>query len=176
MLFWIRLSSWLGCRARFIQWFIYCNLGKIPFLSFIPSSYDYDVKHGSFTISLILNGILSSSMKELVLGSTPSRRKARSNVWSTDLLIHVHPVSNPNNDNNTTFYIDVVKRFGYKPSRAKVKNISDCFNSLKTTYFQCQCFDSSCRLTSVLEFDSIDTWWVNNTLKQEWQSSIQYNA
>ena len=27
----------------------------------------------------------------------------------------------PNNDNNTTFYIDVVKRFGYKPSRAKVK-------------------------------------------------------
>ena len=171
----ITLSSLLGCRARFIQWFIYCNLGKIPFLSFIPGSYDYDVKHESFTICLILNGILVRQW-ELVLGSTPSRWKARSNVWSTDLLIHVHPVSNPNNDNNTTFYIDVVKRFGIKPSRAKVKNISDCFNSITTAYFQCQCFDSSCRLTSVVEFDSIDTWWVNNTLKQEWQSSFQYIA
>ena len=69
-------------------------------------------------------------MKELVLGSNPSRWQTRSNVWSTDLLIHVHPVFNTNNDKNTTFYIDVVKRFGYKPSRAKVKNIADCFNSI----------------------------------------------
>ena len=29
---------------------------------------------------------------------------------------------------------------------------------------------------SVVEFDSIDTWWVNNTLKQEGKSSIQYIA